>query len=144
MSIRSLVSCLILFLLPGAAGAQELEPTFSHTTRLRVTVHDPGGKGLVGAIVRVCEADIPPPQPSASHTTADGDACRPFVANAGGEVVLDSMVAGAYTVSANLDGYSETTVGPFNFNAPAPITADRVVILLNPVCFDCRSSIISE
>lgn len=103
-------------------------------TKLSVVVRAVDGENLPGAVVYLCEtgreAEHPPERSEA--------ACRLELTSADGSVVFVIEEGPRYSVTAVLEGFSETTVFPLSFGPDAePRAPGLVVLVLNGVCFDC-------
>jgi hypothetical protein len=64
--------------------------------------------------------------------------CRTATSDDSGRAVFRGVSPGSYLLRASQDGWADTVVGPLGFGADASPKAPReVLVILNPVCFDC-------
>lgn len=109
-----------------SAGSRLPAPpaSFSRAPVLRVLVVSPEGNPLGGAALKLCESD-----------RAEG--CRAAITNPQGEAVFDEIRPAEYQLQGELSGFASTRVSPLSIAARSPAAPDRIVLLLNPVCWDC-------
>lgn len=63
--------------------------------------------------------------------------CEFAVADADGRAQFDGLETRDYVLHAQLEGFAETSVGPMGIGDSNPRAPRTVVVLLNPVCWDC-------
>lgn len=96
---------------------------------LYVACRSSEGVPLPGMTVGIC------PESSAGGPGAHG--CRAAVCDGEGELVIRDLDPGSYFLRGELSGFADTLVGPLRVGEGSPIALKRVVVVLNPVCYDC-------
>lgn len=121
---------LIALMLTGVAqGAPRLPAppaTFSSLPRLQVLVVSPEGAPLAGVNLALCE--------SRDEKSAR---CVVEITNGQGEASFEKVPAAEYRLRGDLSGFASTMVFPLSIGGSDPIAPDRVVLLMNPVCWHC-------
>lgn len=125
-----LASTLLVAQAAGPAFAfPNSEETFSRRPELRVLVMGSVGEKLSGAVVELCRV--------AAEAEGEEVPCRFGASDQDGELHFSEVAPGNYRLTAQLDGFIPTSLGPMSINAEDPIAPDRVVVLLNAACYDC-------
>lgn len=121
---------LIALMLAGAAQDARRLPaqpaTFSNLPRLQVLVVSPEGAPLAGVNLMLCEYQDEKPV-----------RCVVEITNGQGEASFEKVFAAEYRLRGDLSGFASTMVFPLSIGASDPIAPDRVVLLMNPVCWHC-------
>jgi hypothetical protein len=116
---------LIALMLVGVAQDAP-RATFSGLPRLQVLAVSPEGAPLGGVTLTLCEFQ-------------DEKSARCVVesTNPQGEASFEKVPSAEYRLKGELSGFASTMVFPLSIAASDPIAPDRVVLLLNPVCWHC-------
>ena len=121
---------LIALMLVGVAQDAPRLPapraTFSGLPRLQVLAVSPEGAPLAGVTLTLCDSQDEKPARCVVKTT-----------NPQGEASFEKVPSAEYRLKGELSGFASTMVFPLSIAASDPIAPDRVVLLLNPVCWHC-------
>ena len=101
--------------------------SFSRSPKLQVFVASPEGTPLGGATLTLC--------PEQGGDKPAG--CLTKVTNPKGEASFEKIPPTRYQLKGELSGFASTMVFPLSIAASDPVAPDRVVLLLNPVCWHC-------
>ena len=119
---------LIALMLVGVAQDAPRLPapraTFSGLPRLQVLAVSPEGAPLGGVTLTLCE--------SRDENSAR---CVVETTNPQGEASFEKVPSAEYRLKGELSGFASTMVFPLSIAAADPVAPDRVVLLLNPVCW---------
>ena len=121
------MSLLCTLALLGVLQSPHATHTFTRSQDLAVTVLATDGATLSGATVSLCRLQDLESDPSCTRTITDTD----------GRVSFSVIEASEYSLTGKLDGFAPTTISPLSIGGEDPIAPDQVVLMLNPVCWDC-------
>jgi hypothetical protein len=125
-----MVKLLIALMLAGVAQDAPRLPapraTFSGLPRLQVLAVSPEGAPLGGVTLTLCES-----------RDEKSTRCVVEITNPQGEASFEKVPSAEYRLKGELSGFASTMVFPLSIAASDPVAPDRVVLLLNPVCWHC-------
>ena len=112
-------------------------PTFTGTSSLSVRVVGTQGDAGAGATLQLCP--LPDSYMPRMGLMAESESCAELSADKAGRAVFQDVPEGRYSLVAALDGFARTALFPLPIGSRSPVAPDEVVVMLNPVCFDCVS-----
>ncbi len=126
-------SALLSLLLSLAATPEGL---FTGAPRLSVLVTDTQFQSAPGVPLALCP--LPDELPAGSFPLiGDRDVCLHQISDREGRAVFRDVPEAWYALNASLTGFADTTVGPLGIGRFSPVAPQEVILVLNPVCFDC-------
>ena len=135
-NIAILLGLLAMPTLSGSAPPGWVSPTYSKQGSLEVQVLSSGGQELPGAVVFLCpmeEAERWDP-PSLPLTVEE---CPVEIADAQGLARFKGIQRASYWAVVQLDGFARTVLYPLPIGDKAPIAPDRILVVLNGLCWGC-------
>lgn len=129
-----ILTALLLSPLSAAPADQPAAHTFDRSGTLEVTVRSTAGEPLPGATLSIC------PLSAVTALPVAGELCRHQVTDAAGKArfgARDLDAPGELILTAALDGFATTALYPLSVGGEDPIAPDQLVVVLNPVCWDC-------
>ena len=123
---KLLIALMLVGVVQDAPRLPAPRATFSGLPRLQVLAISPEGDPLGGATLTLCE--------SRDEKSAR---CVVETTNPQGEASFGKVPSAEYRLKGELSGFASTMVFPLSIAASDPLAPDRVVLLLNPVCWHC-------
>ena len=120
------MNLLLTFALLGTLQGPNPAHTFTRSQELAVTVLATDGEALAGATVSLCQLD-----------KQSEESCDRVVTGRDGRAGFTAIAVNEYSITGELDGFAPTMISPLSIGGEDPIAPDQVVLMLNPVCWDC-------
>lgn len=118
------------------SGAVPQGESYSGQPRIEVEVGDAAGVPVPGAKVLVCPVDAAQPALPRRDLTHPPE-CAMKWTDAAGLVIFSSLARGAYSVTARLTGFADTSIYPLLIGGEQPMAPDKISIRLVGLAFEC-------
>lgn len=143
MEWRTMTGWMVLLALLSAPPPSEVtaggEVTSSSEDRIEALVVGVDHEALRGVGLSLCPLE----SPQIHARQGDDNQCHFKATGVDGMAVFERVAPGQYRLTGNLSGFADTTVFPLSIGtsgSPGPHAPDRVVLLLNSVCYDCSGN----